>query len=175
MSNATTNLTRQDHGQVGRIYDLPVAASTHIYEGTLVCQVTATGGLAPYSTASSGWVVGVAQHESDNSSGALGDKRCRVESEIVYSLANGTSSDAFSDVDKIGAPVYGTDDHTAAKTSNTGGRQIVGFFEGFEADGRVRVRINPDLARLYAILMALTDTPATADALRDNIVAGVAT
>lgn len=174
MSNSTTNLARITHGKEGYIFDLPVAASTHIYDGTLVVQVTATGGLAPYSTASSGWVVGVAQHEQDNSSGALGDKRARVESHRVYAFTNGTAGDAFADVDKIGIPVYGTDDHTVAKTSNSGARQPVGFFMGFEADSKVRVLIDPILARVYATLMALTDTPATADALRDNLVAGFA-
>jgi hypothetical protein len=175
MANATTNLTRVDHGQVGRIIDLPVAAATHIYDGTLLTQLTATGGLVPYSTASSGWVVGVAQHESDNSAGLIGDKRCRFEFGVVYNFANGAGGDAFADTDKIGSPVYGTDDHTAAKTSSTGARQPVGFFHGIETDGRVRVLVDPILARLYATLMALTDSPATADALRDNIVAGAAT
>lgn len=176
MSNAITNLLKEPVGSgVGpRDYDLPVAAATHLYDGTLGCQLTATGGVVPYSTASSGWVVGVIQHESDNSAGLIGDKRVRVECGRIYRFANGTAGDAFADTDKIGIPVYGTDDHTVAKTSSTNTRQPVGFFEGFEPDGKVRVLIDPILARLYAALASLTDSPATADALRDDVVSKVA-
>lgn len=174
MANATDNLVRVTVGKEGYIFDLGVDGGTHIYEGTLISQLTATGYIVPYSTASSGWAVGVSQHEADNSSGSDGDKRCRVESGRMFAFTNGAGGDAFADTDKIGAPVYGTDDHTVAKTSNSGARQPVGFFYGFEADGKVRVYVDPPMARLYATLMALTDTPATADALRDNIVAGAA-
>lgn len=174
MANVIVNLLKEPVGMEGRIIDLPVAASTHIYDGTLVSQLTATGGVVAYSVASSGWCVGVAQHEQDNSSGLHGDKRVRVESGRIHRFANGLTTDAFADSDLIGIPVYGTDDHTVAKTSGTGARQPVGFFEGFEPDGKVRVLIDPVLARLYAAIAGLTDTPATADALRDNLVAKVA-
>jgi hypothetical protein len=40
-----------------------------------------------------------------------------------------------------------------------------------EDDGRVRVYVDPVAARIVDILKTLTDAPATADALRDNIVA----
>lgn len=171
MANSTTNILRSPIGQEGRIFDLPVAAAAHIYESTLVAQLTATGGVVAYSTASSGWCVGVAQHEQDNSAGLIGDKRVRVETCREFAFANGAAGDAFADTDKIGAPVYGTDDHTAAKTSGSGARQPVGFFMGFDVDGRVRVLIDPVMARLYASMSGLTDSPATADNLRDNIVA----
>lgn len=176
MSNATTNLIREPvgSGPAVRIYDLPVAASTHLYDGTIGCQLTATGGVVPYSTASSGWAVGVIQHESDNSAGALGDKRVRLEVGRIHRFANGTAGDAFADTDFIGIPVYGTDDHTVAKTSNSGARQPVGFFDGMEPDGKVRVLFDPMMARLYASIASLTDSPATADALRDNLVAKAA-
>lgn len=174
MANSTTNLIREPVGSGGRIFDLPVAASTHLYDGTLACQLTATGGVVPFSTASSGWCCGVIQHEADNSAGALGDKRVRVEICRIFRFANGAGGDAFADTDFIGIPVYGTDDHTVAKTSSTGTRKPVGFFEGFEPDGKVRVLIDPVLARLYSALASLTDSPATADALRDNLVAAAA-
>jgi len=173
MANAQNNLIIQSVGHEGYIFDLPVDAGTHIYEGTLISQLTATGMAVPYSTASSEHAVGVAQHEQDATLGADGDKRIRVESHRMYAFANGLTTDAFADTDIIGAPVYATDDHTAAKTSGTGARKPIGFFMGFEADGRVRVFVDPMLARLYASLGGLTDAPATADALRDNIVAKV--
>jgi len=174
MSNATSNQIIYAIGAGGYIFDLPVGAAKHLYEGTLISQLTSGGTAVPYSTASSEHAVGIAQHEQDNSSGSAGDKRIRVESHRMYALTNGTSSDAFADTDAIGAPVYASDDHTAAKTSNSNARKPIGFFYGFESDGKVRVFVDPMLARLYAMLAALTDAPATADALRDNIVAGVA-
>lgn len=175
MANATTNLTKTTHGVEGYIFDLPAAAATHLYDGTLISQLTATGGAVPYSTASSEHCVGVAQHEADNSAGLIAAKRIQIETGRVYNFANGAGGDAFADTDFIGAPVYATDDHTVAKTSGTNTLKAVGFFYGMETDGRVRVLINPAVARLYAALQALTDAPATADALRDNIVAKVAT
>jgi hypothetical protein len=175
MANATTNLIVYPVGKEGYIFDLPVDGGSHIYEGTLVCQLTGTGYVVPYSTASSEHACGVAQHEQDNTSGSDGDKRVRVESHRMFAMVNGAAADAFSDVSFIGAPVYATDDHTAAKTSSSGTRKPVGFFMGFEADGKVRVFVDPMLARLYAALTGLTDTPATADALRDDIVTKVAT
>lgn len=174
MANSTTNLIIAPMGRDGYIFDLPVAAAKHIYEGTLISQLTSGGTAVPYSTASSEHCVGVAQHEQDNTAGAAGDKRIRVETMRVYALANGAGGDAFADTDIVGAPVYATDDHTAAKTSGSNARKPVGFFMGFESDGKVRVFVNPVMARLYAALAALTDSPASADALRDNIVAGVA-
>lgn len=174
MSNATSNLNRITFGMGGYLFDLPVAASTHIYNGTLISQLTSGGNAVPYSTSSSEHAVGVSTHEQDNSSGSNGDKRIEVESKRLFAFANGSSGDAFADTDLIGAPVYATDDHTVAKTSGSGARKPVGFFYGFEADGKVRVYVDPPLARVYALLMGLTDSPATADALRDNIVAGFA-
>lgn len=176
MANATTNQIISPIGKEGYIFDLPVAAAKHLYEGTLISQLTTGGTAVPYSTASSEHAVGVAQHEQDNSIGSAGagDKRIRVETMRMFAMVNGATTDAFADTDFIGAPVYATDDHTAAKTSGSNARKPVGFFMGFETDGKVRVFIDPIMARLYATLMALTDTPATADALRDNIVAGVA-
>lgn len=172
MANASSNLTREPIGGPGPFnFHLPVAASTRIYEGILVSQLTATGGLVPYSTAASGVCVGVSQHEADNSGGLLGAKRCIVEAKRLYALDNGTSTDAFSEASIIGSVVYGVDDHTVADNSNSGTRKAVGFFYGMESSGKVRAFIDPALASIVDKLSTLTDSPATADALRDNIVA----
>lgn len=170
MSNATQSLKRQDSdvGEVPMV--LPVKGSTALYAFTLVSQ-SSGGYLVPYSTASSSSCVGMVTHDEDNSAGSDGDKSAKVVTKKMVRLANGTSSDAFADTDIIGSIVYGTDDHTAAKTSNSHARQPVGFFYGFEDDGRVRVFLDPAVARICSLLAALTDSPATADALRDNIVA----
>lgn len=173
MGIATDNQTREPIGPGGVQFDVPVKAAKHIYEGTLISQLTADGYAVPYSTASSGPCVGVSQHEADNtaSGAADGDKRVVVESKRMHAFANGAGGDAFADTDKIGALVYGTDDTTVAKTSSSQTRQPVGFFYGLESDGRVRVFIDPPLAKVVAALQGLADAPATADALRDALVA----
>lgn len=171
MSNATSEVLIESIGGAGPFqFQLPVDGGTHIYKGVIVSQLTATGAIVPYSTASSGVAVGVAQHEADNTSGLDGDKRCIVETKRAYAFANGTSGDAFSEATLIGSLVYGIDDHTVADNSNSGARKAVGFFFGMESDGKVRVFIDPSLARIVEVLQLLTDSPATADALRDNIV-----
>jgi hypothetical protein len=170
MANAQTNQIINSIGMAGYIFDLPVNAGAHIYEGTLVSQLTATGMAVPYSTLLSEHAVGMAQHEQDATLALAGARRIRVESRRMFAFTNGLAADAFADTDLIGSPVYATDDHTVAKTSGGNTRKAVGFYMGFEADGKVRVFVDPMLARLYGALGALTDTPATADALRDDII-----
>lgn len=171
MSNATDNLIREPIGGGGPLqFAVPVDGGAHVFEGTLVSQLTATGMLVPYSTASSGVAVGVSQHEADNTGGADGAKRCIVESRRVYAFANAGGGDAFSEASLIGSLVYGVDDHTLADNSSSGTRKPVGFFYGMESDGKVRALIDPALARVVELLQGLTDSPASADALRDNIV-----
>lgn len=172
MPNTTSNNPGIDTMQDGPfIFDLPVAASTRIYKGALITQLAASGMVVPYSTALSGVCVGVSQHEVDNSTGAAGDKRLVIESKRLYAMSNGTAGDAFSEATLIGAVVYGTDDNTAAKTSGSSTRKAVGFFMGMESDGKVRVLIDPTQAKIIDVLQTLTAAPATATALRDNIVA----
>lgn len=154
-------------------FDLPVDAGSKVMKGSLCTQLTATGMVVPYSTAAAGVVVGVAQHGADLTAAgtADGDKRVRIETKRMYAFANGAGGDAFSEATLIGSVVYGTDDHTVAKTSGTQARKAVGFFYGMETDGTVRVFVDPCVAAIINVLQTLTDTPATADALRDNIVA----
>ncbi len=170
MSNASANIITDTVGGPGPFtFDLPVDGGSHIYKGTLVCQLTATGAVVPYSTASSGVAIGVAQHESNNT-GSDGATRILVETKRCYAFTNGTAGDAFSEASLIGSLVYGTDDHTVADNSNSVARKAVGFFMGMESDGKVRVFVDPCLANIVDMLQTLTDTPATADALRDDIV-----
>lgn len=153
MANATAALKTDTLGDGPFIFDLPIAASTTIYKGTLVSQL-ATGYVVPYSTAASGVAIGVAQHDQSNASGSAGDKRVRVETMRAYALKNGTAGDAFADTDLIGSVVYATDDNTVAKTSGSGARRAVGFLLGFEDDGKVRVFIDPQRAGVMEGLLA---------------------
>ena len=171
MANATAPLIRQSFGIEGYIFDLPVDGGTRIYEGTFVSQLTATGQAVPTATASSGPCVGVAMHTVNNISGSDGDLRIQVETRRLFAFTNGTSGDAFSESTLIGTVAYALDDNIVADNSATNTLKAVGFFMGMEDDGRVRVYVDPILARIVDILKTLTDSPATADALRDNIVA----
>jgi hypothetical protein len=171
MANATAPLIRASLGLEGYIFHLPVDGGTRIYEGTLVSQLTATGQAVPTSTASSGPCVGVSTHTVNNISGNDGDLRIQVETKRMYAFTNGAGGDAFSDATLIGTVAYALDDNTVADNSATNTLKAVGFFMGMEDDGRVRIYVDPILARIVDILKTLTDAPATADALRDNIVA----
>jgi predicted RecA/RadA family phage recombinase len=175
MSNATANQLTDTLCDGPFIFDLPVKGSTHIYKGTLICQHS--GGYAvPLTTSGGGAVIGVAQFEINNT-GSDGDKRVRVETKRGYALKNGAGGDAFSDTSKVGAPVYASDDHTVADNSGSATLPCIGYFLGFEDDGKVRVFVDPGYAFLVNVLnglQLLTDSPATVDALRDDIVAKMA-
>ena len=107
----------------------------------------------------------------------------------LYEFNNG--GDAFTEADQIGAVVYASDDHTVENDSSSGTRPAVGIYMGLTESGRVVVWVSADhrMAQLYFGIAALTDnttgtandtleaipdpadTPADADALRDDIVA----
>jgi len=191
MSNTDKNLLLKPVGKDGRQVNVAVDGGSHIYTGAMVAQLTATGMLVPGSTASSGHCVGVAQHESNNA-GSDGDTTCRVESERIYVFENDVSN-AADESTLLGSPLFMVDDHTVG-TSDVGGTlQRAGYFVGMEPDGGVRVLITLTAAPATAAdvgaltftavagtanttLEAMadpTDTPANADALRDDIVANL--
>lgn len=179
MSNATANLpfSVESLGAGPFTCDLPVKGSTTIYLKTIVAQHSG-GYMVPGTTSGGGCGLGIASAKADNSGSATdGAVRVVVETMRAYAFPNGTAGDAFSDTSKVGAPVYMTDDHTVADNSSSATRNCIGWFMGFESDGKVRVFMNPGYAYLINVLnnlQLLTDTPASADALRDNIVSAVA-
>jgi hypothetical protein len=149
MANTAVNLiTDGIGGGAIHTFDLPVDGGSHIFKGSLVSQLTATGMVVPYSTAAAGVCVGVAQHEQDNSAGADGAKRIRIETKRTYALTNGAGGDAFSEASLIGSIVFGTDDHTVADNSANSANRAIGFFMGMESDGKVRVFVDPSGATL---------------------------
>lgn len=147
MANATTNLTITVFGKEGYQVHLPVDGASHIYKGTLVAQLAATGALVPGSTAASGPAIGVAQHEADNSAGGDGDARCMIESDRIYAFAN-DGTDTISEALPLNSVVYMVDDHTVADDSSSGSRFAAGLFKGMEPDGRVRVLVNSEMVVL---------------------------
>lgn len=145
MANSIVNLQSTPVGKEGRKLNVGVKAATHIFEGTMIAQIIASGMAVPYSTAASGKCVGIAQHEQDNSAAADGDHEIQIEWDSEFVFANGSGGDAVLASTPLGTILYGTDDHTIALTDGGGTRQPACRFRGLEPDGRVRVTINPDL------------------------------
>lgn len=142
MANQTSNLALFPYGQGGRSIVLPVAASTHIYAGTMVSQLSSGSGLCAASTAASGRVVGVAAHEQNNASGSLGDLRCEVITDRIFLMAN-DSTNAFAETSPLGQIAYAVDDHTVG-TKSVGDTLVrAGYYMGLEpgSGGKVRVLV----------------------------------
>lgn len=112
------------------IRSLPVAASTHIYQGTLVA-LNLSGYLVPASADPSLTVVGVANDEADNSAGAAAAINCAVERGAFY-LTNSSSTAAVSEAD-IGREVFAVDDLTVSRTNVAGTYPVAGRVIGFES------------------------------------------
>lgn len=132
MTAAATNLDTRRYGTeavVRKLMKLPVAASTHIYQGTIVA-LNLSGYLVPASADASLHVVGVAQKESDNSAGTAGALECPVERGAFY-LVNSSSTAAISEAD-IGRIVYAADDNVVSRTNVAGTYPACGVVVGFE-------------------------------------------
>lgn len=143
MANATENQIYNPYGQGGRKINLPVAASTTLYEGVLVAQLVASGALCPMNTALSGPAVGVATQGAANT-GAAAAVRCLIEYDKVYSFANSaTGGEECSEALLMFSPVFAADDHTISKHSNAGAYQLAGLYCGMDEDGKVRVFVGP--------------------------------
>jgi hypothetical protein len=122
------NTTRRDGVQ----YSDPVAASTKIFAGSLVC-LNAAGNAVPGSTATTLLARGVAQEQVDNSAGSAGD--LRVESRRgVFPFANSASSDEITRAE-IGDNAYIVDDQTVAKTSGSSTRSVAGVIRDVDTAG----------------------------------------
>lgn len=122
------NTLRRDGVQ----FNDPVAASTRIYAGSLMC-LDASGNAVPGSTATTLTARGVAQEQVDNSAGIAG--ALRIESRRgVFPFANSASADEITRAD-IGANAYIVDDQTVAKTDGTATRSVAGVIRDVDSDG----------------------------------------
>ncbi len=110
----------------------PVAASTRIFAGSIVC-LNAAGNAVPGSTATTLKARGVAQEHVDNRDGSAG--ALHVETRRgVFPFANSTTTDEITRAD-IGAEAYIVDDQTVAKTSATNTRSVAGVIRDVDSDG----------------------------------------
>lgn len=129
--------------------NLPLAASTRVYQGTML-MVALVGAAAGYLTpaaasAAPARVVGVCDCDVDNSSGSAGDKRADVSCG-VFGFVNSSSTDAI-DATMVGQPCFAVDDQTVARTPGTANtRPYAGRIVGMEGS-QVLVAVggyNPD-------------------------------
>jgi hypothetical protein len=136
----------------GYAADLPVAASTAIYKGSLVGW-NATGYLTSYvpyaqATAPTGTpFVGIAL-ESVASQTSDGDKNCRVQVKGMFEYPLSAAAQA-----DVGKPVYALDNatltklHVPAPIKTGGGYELVGVIVGIPSAGNVLVDMGSPLAR----------------------------
>lgn len=102
---------------------VPVAASTMIYQGTLV-GVPLTGLNAGYAIPAAAAVgpvkiVGVAQCDADNTAGAAGAVSVEL-GQGLFDFANSAGADAI-DAAMLGQPCFAVDDATVARTAGAAG------------------------------------------------------
>lgn len=113
-------------------FEFPMAASTLIYAGALVC-INASGLATKGAVATTLKTVGVAQETADNSAGASSAKRVKVR-RGCYRFANSASADAITLAD-VGADCYVVDDQTVAKTNGSATRSVAGKVRDVDAEG----------------------------------------
>jgi hypothetical protein len=115
-----------------------VKAAIHIFAGALVFNDAgvARGGVPTATTT----VLGVAQGEADNTSGADGAIKVTADRNKAYPFANGASGDLLAPAD-IGNAVYAIDDNTVGKTSGSATRPIAGTLVSIDAQGQCWVKV----------------------------------
>lgn len=119
------------HKGEGKVQELPVAASTVIYKGSIV-SINSSGYAIPGADTASTIVAGIATKGADNSSGSNGDVKVDVLYEVRVKLAGQTLAQA-----DLGAPLFVVDDQTVDASATTNnipcGRlaEFVGASEGW--------------------------------------------
>lgn len=113
----------------------PVAASVHIYEGTLVF-LTAAGYATDVTATGVNGFLGVAVGEADNSSGSAGDITVEVWSEGEFTL----TGSGFVQAD-VGSKVYAEDNYTVGVSISSASVPI-GMVTEFLSTTQIRVSID---------------------------------
>lgn len=122
------NSRRRDGNQV----EPPVAATTRIFGGAIVC-VNAAGFAVPGVTSTTLKAVGVAEQRADNLTGAAGAIRVRCR-KGPHLFANSAAADAITLAD-VGTDCFIVDDQTVAKTNGSNTRSVAGKVFDVDADG----------------------------------------
>ena len=110
----------------------PVAANVRIFGGALVA-INAAGFAVPGQAANGLKGAGVAEARADNTGGAAGDIRVRLNL-LPSQFDNSAAADAITLAD-IGSDCFIVDDQTVAKTNGGGVRGRAGKVFDVDADG----------------------------------------
>lgn len=134
MANVTTEYDGQR--SAGQLKSIPMSA-VKIWKGTLVA-INTSGYAAKGADTASFLFAGVAYETVDNSAGAAGDKKIRVEKtgEYLFNFS-GTASQA-----DLGKAVYLVDDNTVALAATTTNDVLCGYIQEFVSASTVRIRID---------------------------------
>lgn len=116
----------------GDTISAPVAASTVIYAGALVC-ADASGNAVPGATATTLTYLGRASEHVDNSAGSAGDVSIAIDHGKAFAFKN-SGADAVTQV-SLGKPCYIVDDETVAATDGTSSRSAAGKVIGIDSEG----------------------------------------
>ena len=124
--------------ELGSINELPVAASSVIYEGSAAGVAASTGTVARQLVATDRFV-GFAERKADNSAGAAGDVTVRLR---TFGLAELDVTGA--DNTKVQSVVYASDGNTFTLTST--GNSKIGFIRRHISGTRCLVYFDADMA-----------------------------
>lgn len=116
-----------------KIDSYPVAASTKIYQGTMVC-INASGYAVPAANTVNFVFVGVARDQADNSSGANGAINVKVDRKGVVSMIS-----AGLAITDVGKDLFAADDQTVTLTE---GYVKVGRLERYTSATEALVDLN---------------------------------
>lgn len=133
MSALTKNIDRvfREDGDL----ELPVKASQHIYQGSIVC-VDATGFVVVGSDTAGLVPQGVAMHEADNSSGSDGDQKVLIQTGKREQFSCSGASQAW-----VGQDACIVDDNTVALAATTTNDIVIGKIVKFISSTKVEVRM----------------------------------
>lgn len=147
----TTSKMRPELDQPRFLGACPMAASTDIPLGAIVSVVSGTGYAINGATALTHLVQGIAK-QGKNNTGAAGAKTIEYEYG-VFPFTNSAGGDEITQAD-YGKPVFLVDNDTAAKTSGSGTRSVLGICMGL-LDGAPLVMIGPHISAALRAFLAL--------------------
>jgi hypothetical protein len=127
MTTLAANKPRTYEGSIRRRNTLPVIAADILYEGSAIGQVTASGHVRPLTSADV--FVGFAEQQVDNSLGAAAARNV----DLITRGAVQLPITGLVITDRVGLPVYATDDDTFS-LSPVGG-VFIGFLDRYVSAG----------------------------------------
>lgn len=134
MSVAANQLIKE---QAGCLDGFPVAASIHLYEGTLAF-ITVAGYLTDVTGSGANRFAGIVKQEKDNSSGSSGDLKAEVLRRGNFELQGSGFTQA-----SVGLPVFATDNFTLTLAPSASAVRVGTIVEYISAT-KVMVRLDVD-------------------------------